>query len=71
MPVRGSRNENSAAIRASFIWHMKLVFCSHCGAAGSKPESPWARAKARSHGMQPPSSTSAASNASAVRPFTG
>ena len=34
MPVRGSKNENSAAMRAFFIWHMKLAFCSHCGCAG-------------------------------------
>ena len=71
MPVRGSKNENSAAIRAFFIRHMKFSFCSQCGAAGSKPESPCARAKARSQGMQPPASTSAVSSASAVRPFTG
>jgi len=71
MPLRGSKNENSAAIRAFFIWHMKFAFCRHCGCAGSNPESPCARANARSHGMQPPVSTSAASSASAFRPFTG
>ncbi len=32
MPVRGSKKENSAAMRAFFIWHMKLAFCSHCAA---------------------------------------
>ena len=60
-----------AAIRAFFIRHMKLAFCRQAGAAGSKPESPCARAKARSQGMQPPASTSAESSASAVKPFTG
>ena len=29
MPLRGSKKENSAAMRAFFIWHMKFAFCSH------------------------------------------
>ena len=71
MPVRGSKKENREAMRAFFIRHMKLAFCRQAGAAGSNPESPCARAKARSQGMQPPASTSVHSSASAVRPFTG
>ena len=70
-PERGSNIERSSAIRALRFWHMKLSFGSQAGAAGSNPESPCASAKARSHGMAPPSSTSAASIASADRPFTG
>ena len=34
MPLRGSKKENSAAMRAFFIWHMKFAFCSHLGCAG-------------------------------------
>ena len=37
MPVRGSKNENSAAMRAFFIWHMKFAFCSHCGCCRIEP----------------------------------
>ena len=37
MPVRGSKKENSEAIRAFFIRHMKLAFCRQAGVGRVEP----------------------------------